>query len=476
MGDSVYGQDAYGQNAFATNILLGPSGDTTGATDFANLSSAIAQATANGKTILLTPGHYYVGTAYIAGTNFDYVIRLPASTNIATPTNLKIVGLGSGGQTSVVTSGPAVYTSAPGVVLLDFTTATPPTQTSVGAYAMSPDATIGCVGLTLTLENISILVNKGSSTVNSGGINTTNLGGFNRRDLTVASTATAQPASNSNGVGLVITGQGTNVTWSENVTVFGFKYGAQVLGQWSVDGSITIAGCYMAIILGNSSNVQGVIWYCDFLNISQCYYSIGLTSPTGGQQVRFYIGNYNNYYTTTGNWTFGADWVDPTNYISGIIVTASVINGTTTSYAAPTAATAGTANDLIIQSQVTTAGINSSFYPRQVATTGTTAVALQTGSTSILSTPTGIASALYVVMVNLLHITGTVAGTLTVTYTDNTSGVTATQSYTIASGAPGVSVSAMFLCNAKTGTAIAVAGTSATNSDIQATAIIYNAQ
>ena len=108
----------------------------------------------------------------------------------------------------------------------------------------------------------------------------------------------------------------------------------------------------------------------------------------------------------------------------------------------------------------------------EILTTGIAAVSLQSTSTPILASGTGILTGLYRVTVNMTHVSASVAGTLSLTYTDNTSGATATQSYTIVAAGAGVSVSTFFMANVKTGTALSLVGTSATNSDIQATAFI----
>jgi hypothetical protein len=111
--------------------------------------------------------------------------------------------------------------------------------------------------------------------------------------------------------------------------------------------------------------------------------------------------------------------------------------------------------------------------PAEYASTGPSGqVALGTGSTAILSyTPT--ANALFLVVANFTHKSATVAGTATLTYEDVGLSATATQSYTIASAASGVSVSQIFLCCAVSGTAIALVGTSATANDILASAVIF---
>ena len=111
--------------------------------------------------------------------------------------------------------------------------------------------------------------------------------------------------------------------------------------------------------------------------------------------------------------------------------------------------------------------------PAEYASTGPAGqVSLGTGSTAILSyTPT--ANALFLVVANFTHKSATVAGTATLTYEDVGLSATATQSYTIASAASGVSVSQSFLCCAVSGTAIALVGTSATANDILASAAIF---
>lgn len=109
----------------------------------------------------------------------------------------------------------------------------------------------------------------------------------------------------------------------------------------------------------------------------------------------------------------------------------------------------------------------------ELYTTGTTSVQLGTSSTSILSSGSGIASGLYKVTVNVISVAAAITGTLTVTYVDNTTGGSATQSITVAALGSGAAASYEFLCNAKTGTAIAVAGTASTANDLKATAAIF---
>jgi hypothetical protein len=110
--------------------------------------------------------------------------------------------------------------------------------------------------------------------------------------------------------------------------------------------------------------------------------------------------------------------------------------------------------------------------PAEYASTTTSAVALQTGSTSIKSyMPT--ANQQFLVVVSVVSTASTITGTITATYADVTSGSSTTQSATIAALNANQGTTVVFLCNAKSGTAIAVTGTASTNSDLNASASIF---
>jgi len=112
--------------------------------------------------------------------------------------------------------------------------------------------------------------------------------------------------------------------------------------------------------------------------------------------------------------------------------------------------------------------------PSEYASTGTSAVNIQTTSTSI-KTYTPITSGQFVVLVSVVaKTTGSALTSLTVTYTDVTTGVTATQ--TASPIGPSIPInnaySYVFLCNASTASAISVQGTATAASDLYATANI----
>ena len=109
----------------------------------------------------------------------------------------------------------------------------------------------------------------------------------------------------------------------------------------------------------------------------------------------------------------------------------------------------------------------------EYGTTGTSPVSLGTGSTSIFSSPTSLPSGPHVVIVTVYPTANSITGTVTVTYKDGTLGGNVTQTQSVASTTTSVPQSFIFLCNSVTGTAIAVAGTSSTASDLKATAVLF---
>ena len=106
-----------------------------------------------------------------------------------------------------------------------------------------------------------------------------------------------------------------------------------------------------------------------------------------------------------------------------------------------------------------------------LSSTPTTAVALGTASTAILSV-TPASGGLYEVLVNVTSLAGAITGTVVVTYTDLATNATATQSIAVPAIGTGAGASYAFLCNAKKGVAIAVSGTASTGSDLDASAVI----
>ena len=309
-------------------------------TQTSGIQEAINYAYPLGKEIDLIGHIFKITKPYTLGTYRNYIIELPSSTSLSSPTSLKIVGKSSGGAMNTILSGipQGAYTGDEGSVIIDASSVSPP-DSSLANWVMGNDnPNSGLASLAFIMENIAVIApSSGTNNYNSSGIAASNyicsVALF--RNVSVSKTFTANNSGNA-GTGIEMTGAGADNSWSDNINIAGFYTGLKITTQWTNIGSINIVGCTFGIVFDNVSSHLDNMLTAHFVNFTLCQYPLSVLTTSGAYSVIFNIFSVSVFYdSSNSSYPFSDDTYDPSNYLNGVIYTYLKQNGANNDYVAP---------------------------------------------------------------------------------------------------------------------------------------------
>lgn len=284
-------------------------------------------------------GHIFTITAsYTLGTYRNFIIKLPSSTSLSSPTSLKIVGKSSGGAMNTILSGvpKGAYTGDQGSVIIDASSVSLP-DSSLASWVIGNDNTNSeLASLAFSMENIAVIA-PGSNNYNSSGIAASNFicSAALFRNVSVSKSFSTNNSDNG-GTGIEMTGGGADNSWSDNINIAGFYIGLKVYEQWTVIGSINIVACTFGIAFDNATSHTDNMFTAHFVNFTLCQYPFSVLSTSGAYSVIFNIFSVSIFYdSSNSSYPLSDDTYDPSNYLNGIIYTYIKQDGATNDYVAP---------------------------------------------------------------------------------------------------------------------------------------------
>ena len=302
------------------------------------------------------------------------------------------------------------------------------------------------------------------------GSNNLQIGGTGITDIVVNNPATF-PA-----LGIVLSGAGTGVgtlTYADSATsgTLTFPAVTDTLAVLGTAQTFTAAQTFNGGIIFDAAG--SIAATSTFIEADGAGGNAKINVPTG-KQLQYYVnGSEMSYINSTGGLVFvGTDPVDVFPIVaqnagnlwlgvdSGNAINFRIASGLTYSFAA---------NSVKTFASINTVGLG---LPAEFASTLTSAVAIGTTST-VIKTYTPTADGQFLVVVSVEASVASTISSLTVTYTDATSGVSTTQTLaTSVAVALNNAVTFTALCNATTASAISVQATAAAGTDLYASATV----
>ena len=291
------------------------------------------------------------------------------------------------------------------------------------------------------------------------GSNNLQIGGTGITDIVVNNPATF-PA-----LGIVLSGAGTGVG------TLTFPAVTDTLAVLGTAQTFTAAQTFNGGIIFDAAG--SIAATSTFIEADGAGGNAKINVPTG-KQLQYYVnGSEMSYINSTGGLVFvGTDPVDVFPIVaqnagnlwlgvdSGNAINFRIASGLTYSFAA---------NSVKTFASINTVGLG---LPAEFASTLTSAVAIGTTST-VIKTYTPTADGQFLVVVSVEASVASTISSLTVTYTDATSGVSTTQTLaTSVAVALNNAVTFTALCNATTASAISVQATAAAGTDLYASATV----
>ena len=284
-------------------------------------------------------GHIFTVTkSYTLGTYRNFIIKLPISTSLSSPTSLKIVGKSSGGAMNTILSGipQGAYTGDNGSVIIDASSVSPPNSSLANWVIGNDNTNSGLASLVFSMENIAVIAPP-SGSGNSSGIAASNYtcSAALFRNVSVSKSFSTNNSDNG-GTGIEMTGASADNSWSDNINIAGFYYGLKVCEQWTVIGSINIVACTFGIVFDNTTSHTDNMFTAHFVNFTLCQYPFSVLSTSGAYSVIFNIFSVSIFYdSSNSSYPLSDDTYDPSNYLNGIIYTYIKQDGATNDYVAP---------------------------------------------------------------------------------------------------------------------------------------------
>jgi len=309
-------------------------------TQTCGIQEAIDYAYPLGEEINLIGHIFKITKPYTLGTYRNFIIKLPSSTSLSSPTSLKIVGKSSGGAMNTILSGipQGAYTGDEGSVIIDASSVSPPNTPLANWVIGNDNPNIGLASLAFTMENIAVIAPpSGSNNYNSSGIAASNFvcSTVLFRNVSVSKAFSTNNSGN-NGTGIEMTGGGADNSWSDNINIAGFYTGLKIYTQWTVIGSINITACTFGIMFMNTSSNADNMLTSQFINFTLCKYPFTVLSTSSAYSVIFNIFSVSVFYDSSNtSYPLSDDTYDPSNYLNGIIYSYIKQNGANNNYEAP---------------------------------------------------------------------------------------------------------------------------------------------